>query len=241
MHSISITIRTRVAAALVAGSASAVLLAGSASADLLAGSASAASVADPAGDFLASYTGPQNADLDILSLSAAHDGSGVHLAGLLNGNAGTTAGGALIWGVNRGSGFPGLIASGPPTVGPPTLLLDAIVALNYNGTGRVRTFAGGSFVDTFLAAGTVTISGSSIGAYIPFNLLPTTGFATADYTYVGWTRSALGSQALIADLAPERLPFKAGVVPEPGVWALLIAGFGLVGHVARRRRAAVLS
>ncbi|MFN7173815.1 MAG: PEPxxWA-CTERM sorting domain-containing protein [Thermaurantiacus tibetensis] len=28
-------------------------------------------------------------------------------------------------------------------------------------------------------------------------------------------------------------------VPEPGVWAMLIAGFGLVGHAARRRRTAL--
>ncbi|MCS6986330.1 MAG: PEPxxWA-CTERM sorting domain-containing protein [Sphingomonadaceae bacterium] len=27
-----------------------------------------------------------------------------------------------------------------------------------------------------------------------------------------------------------------GVIPEPGAWALMIAGFGLVGWAARRRR-----
>jgi hypothetical protein len=31
----------------------------------------------------------------------------------------------------------------------------------------------------------------------------------------------------------------AGAVPEPANWAMLIAGFGLVGAVARRRRTAV--
>ncbi|MFN7174959.1 MAG: PEPxxWA-CTERM sorting domain-containing protein [Thermaurantiacus tibetensis] len=30
-----------------------------------------------------------------------------------------------------------------------------------------------------------------------------------------------------------------GVIPEPGTWAMLIAGFGMVGFAARRRRAAV--
>ena len=29
------------------------------------------------------------------------------------------------------------------------------------------------------------------------------------------------------------------VVPEAGTWAMLIAGFGLVGHAARRRRTAI--
>lgn len=34
--------------------------------------------------------------------------------------------------------------------------------------------------------------------------------------------------------------FKADVVPEPESWAMLIAGFGLVGATLRRRRAAAL-
>nr|WP_303812354.1 PEPxxWA-CTERM sorting domain-containing protein [Sandarakinorhabdus limnophila] len=32
-----------------------------------------------------------------------------------------------------------------------------------------------------------------------------------------------------------------GSVPEPSVWAMLIAGFGLVGFQARRRRIAALT
>ena len=34
-------------------------------------------------------------------------------------------------------------------------------------------------------------------------------------------------------------PAAPGLVPEPGVWALLIAGFGIIGSVQRRRRRAV--
>jgi hypothetical protein len=33
----------------------------------------------------------------------------------------------------------------------------------------------------------------------------------------------------------------AGVIPEPGTWAMLIAGFGLVGAAARRRSRALLA
>jgi DNA-binding beta-propeller fold protein YncE len=36
----------------------------------------------------------------------------------------------------------------------------------------------------------------------------------------------------------EYLPAANGVIPEPATWAMMIAGFGLVGGMARRRRAA---
>lgn len=207
---------------------------------LLSGAASATSVPDVSGDFLSSYTGPQNSDLDLLGLTAERNGTGVRLSALTNGMIGTTATGSVVWGVNRGSGFPGLISSGPPVIGPSTLLFDAVVVLGYGGAGRIRTFGGGgSFIDTLLAPETVSISGNSISAFIPSSFLAGTGFQTADYTYLGWTRSGLGPQNLIADLAPEGRSFTVSAVPETATWAMLIAGFGVVGAAARRRRALV--
>ena len=35
--------------------------------------------------------------------------------------------------------------------------------------------------------------------------------------------------------------FIAGAVPEPGSWALMIAGFGLTGAAMRRQRTAVVT
>ncbi|HJR82581.1 MAG TPA: PEPxxWA-CTERM sorting domain-containing protein, partial [Sphingomicrobium sp.] len=60
-----------------------------------------------------------------------------------------------------------------------------------------------------------------------------------DYTYAFWTRSELGSQAFIADLAPDGGSFKGTAVPEPATWIMMIGGFGLAGgamRMARRRR-----
>lgn len=39
----------------------------------------------------------------------------------------------------------------------------------------------------------------------------------------------------------ERLIFRSNGVPEPAAWALMIAGFGLVGAAQRRRREATIA
>ncbi|WP_448580504.1 PEPxxWA-CTERM sorting domain-containing protein [Thermaurantiacus sp.] len=44
--------------------------------------------------------------------------------------------------------------------------------------------------------------------------------------------------AILDDVSIRVTPGGGGVIPEPGTWAMLIAGFGLVGAAARRRRLA---
>jgi hypothetical protein len=63
--------------------------------------------------------------------------------------------------------------------------------------------------------------------------LPSAGFGFANYTYVAWSRSALGSRAFIADLAPDTVSVSGTAVPEPTTWAMLVAGFGLTGAALR--------
>jgi hypothetical protein len=196
---------------------------------------------DPQGDFLATYTGPQNGDLDVLSLSATYTASGVTLTSTMNGSVGTTAGSVFLWGVDRGSGTQRLIDSGPPAVGPSGILLDAVVRFESGGGGRVVTFpAVGLPITTILDPSIVSISGNTISGTIPFDLLPSTGFAPQDYRYIFWTRSALGSQSLIADLAPDEHSFAASAVPEPRTWAMMLMGFGTIGYSVRRRRRALV-
>jgi PEP-CTERM motif len=206
----------------------------------LASAPADATVLDPQGDFLGTYTGPQNSDLDALALLVTFTPEEVTLTATLNGTIGTTAGSAFIWGVDRGSGTDRLITSGPPAVGPADLLFDAVIRLESGGGGRVLTFpASGPPVTTLLDPSTVLISGSTISATIPFSLLPSTGFALEDYTYVFWTRSELGSQAFIADLAPDAAAIEGTAVPEPATWAMVILGFAFVGfsiRIARLKR-----
>jgi hypothetical protein len=201
----------------------------------------ATTFADPSGDFLATYTGPHNSDLDVLSGSVAFSSDDLRLSSTMDGPIGTTSGSGFFWGVDRGSGTARLITSGPPAVGTPGMLLDAIVALLANGTGRVVRFPTvGPPVTTPLSPSLITISGDTISARIPRTLLPTTGFAFDDYTYVNWSRSVVGGQQFIADLAPDAASFKATYVPEPATWSLLIFGFGLAGAVLRFRRTALV-
>ncbi|MFI4965311.1 MAG: PEPxxWA-CTERM sorting domain-containing protein [Caulobacterales bacterium] len=195
--------------------------------------ARAATVVDPANDFLATYTGPHNGDMDVLSVSAVRDATDVTLTAILNGPVGSIAGEAYVLGINRGGGLP-LLTFGTPPVG---------AGVNFDAVA-VLLPGGGSFVDVLLptamaptALSDVTFSGATLKAVIPFSQLPTNGFTTAQYLYNLWPRDGLNTadNGQIADFAPDASSFAASV-PEPAAWATMLLGFGTLGAVLRRRR-----
>lgn len=201
---------------------------------MMAAPAVAAEVTDAAGDFLPSYTGPLNGDMDLLSARAVLHPSALDLTAVVNGAVGTTAGGFVAFGVNRGAGTPGLFQATDPKIGPHALH-DAVILLRPNLTGTVVLVGpGGALTFQNLAAGAVTVSGDTIMGDIPLAFLPSNGFAPEDYTYVAWTRSAPGSNAFVGDFAPDGATFRASV-PEPSTWAVLILGFAAAGAALRRR------
>ncbi|QNP42441.1 hypothetical protein H9L15_09030 [Sphingomonas daechungensis] len=57
-----------------------------------------ATVVDPLDDFLSTYTGPLNDDVDILSGDVAFDGTSYFLTSTMNGAIGTTTGSIFVWG-----------------------------------------------------------------------------------------------------------------------------------------------
>ncbi|MFQ3595228.1 MAG: choice-of-anchor W domain-containing protein [Sphingomonadaceae bacterium] len=67
------------------------------------------------------------------------------------------------------------------------------------------------------------------------------GIAPGDFTLSGTlTRSWTGSEPNGSNLATQiKFLTTGGVIPEPGTWAMLIVGFGLVGAAMRRQRLAV--
>jgi hypothetical protein len=197
----------------------------------LAGAAQATTVTDPTGDYLTSYTGPHQADLDVTSLSVMFNASTDSflvqstMAGLID----TTLPGFYVIGINTGTG------AGPfGAIGAPDVLFNQAIAVQKNGTATI----GG----TALTPGSVTIGGNALSVVIPLSLLPTTGFDPLQYGFSIWPRSAVtGGLPTISDFAPDNATVAAGgAVPEPANWMMMLGGFGLIGGALRHQRRAKL-
>jgi hypothetical protein len=66
------------------------------------------------------------------------------------------------------------------------------------------------------------------------------GIAPGDFTLTGTlTRSWTGGEPSQSNLATQIKFLELPPIPEPGTWAMMIAGFGMVGSALRRRRVAL--
>lgn len=189
----------------------------------------AALITDPAGDFLSTFTGPHNGDLDVLMAQAFFNGTNFTFTSLENGPIGTSPDGLFVWGVDRGTHTAGFGAFRPG------VLFDAVVILRPDLTGTVTDLSTGTPTSTNLAPGSVTISGNTITGVVPASLLPSKGLAALAYGVNLWPRTGLGNNALIADFAPDNSDAAVTATPEPA--GLTLAGAAILGLVALRRRA----
>ena len=120
---------------------------------------------------------------------------------------------------------------------------DPTVTFNFNGVKKINSVT--VWVDNSLGAGgvnlpaSVSIDGTNF-AIAPDNSNP----APRAYTFsnLGLTGSSADVQFFQSNvwIMVGEVSFDgSNAIPEPGVWALLLAGFGLTGASLRRRRAAV--
>lgn len=193
---------------------------------------------DPAHDFLASYTGVQGGDLDVLSAQVTYDPNNdtFVFSGTFDAQVGKTPGAFYVFGVDRGQGTARFAG-----IGATNVLFDAVVIFNQDGSGAVNRLAGAGAGATPLSAGTALKVGPTIIGQISGSLLPENGWAKTDYTWNLWPRiNGITGGPSVSDFAPNNNNLGVTVlsaVPEPGTWAMLAGGLALLGLVGRRQRA----
>lgn len=196
-----------------------------------AGSAAAAVIIDPANDFLSTFPGPFNGDLDVLKAEVFFDGTNFFFTSTQNGAIGTTPGALFVWGVDRGSGTPRFGAFRPG------VLFDSVVVIAPGGVSTVRDFITGSV--TNLPPAAITFSGNNIQALVSKMVLPTEGVDFSQFTVNLWPRTGLASTSQIADFAPDNNNAAITLVktiPEPNTFTF--AGAAVLALFLARRRAA---
>lgn len=196
---------------------------------LLTGNAAfAVPFVDPVGDFIPSFVGPRNADLDVVTSEVTLEGSQFVFNARLAGPVGLTTGSLYVLGLDRGAGtarFP-VIAPG--------VLFDEVLAVTGSGVATVRDLIAGTA--TTLPANATTISGDILTVSFPVNLAPSLGFTPSNYTWNLWPRTGAGNDNQISDFAPDNSNVRVIVasVPEPGTVALF--SLGAIGLLFLRRR-----
>jgi len=184
----------------------------------LAVPAHAAPVVDAAGDFLPTYAGPKDADLDVRVAEVVIDAKAgtVTLSGVLAGPIDRASGKFYVFGIDRGRGEVGrdLVFQGPlggePKIGA-GVRWDAAIGLLANGQAVFFDALNPGVVP--LPGVAVRIAGNEISATVPLALLPSQGASLKDYTFNLWPRSQVSlANTTVADFAPDNGDMRVAIV-----------------------------
>ena len=198
----------------------ALLAAGAVLALAAAAPAHATAIVDPTGDFLPSFIGPNDADLDVTAFSVTFDDVAMafNFNATLAGDIDPSRAGLYVIGANTGTGTIRPFAG----IGAPNVIFNHAIVVQKTGVAGV---SGNPL--------TAVIDGNSFSVVVPLAFLPSTGFAPERYGFNLWPRVGFGANNQISDFAPDN--GNIATIPEPSTWAFLILGFGAVGAALRRR------
>jgi hypothetical protein len=186
-------------------------------------------ITDPTGDFLRSYTGPKNSDLDVVSAQVLFDGSNFTFTSTQAAPIGLTSGTIYVWGIDRGAGQQGFPAIAPG------VLFDSIFIINPAGGSSVRDLVS----NTSTPINNINFAGSTISGTVPLSDLPSLGRSPSQYAVNLWPRfSGVTGDAAISDFAPDNSDvLVTNVAPEPSTTSLLGMTFcGALAMFHLRRR-----
>ena len=174
-----------------------------------AGHALALPFLDASLDFLPTYAGPKDADLDVLQADVVIDAQAqtITLSATMRGNIDTRSPKLYVFGIDRGAGAAGgnLVFHGPlggaPAIGK-GVMWDSAIALTAAGQALFFDVLNPGLVP--LPNVVVGISGNQITATVPLALFPSQGFKLKEYTYNVWPRSELTlANTVVSDFAPD--------------------------------------
>lgn len=173
------------------------------------GHAQALPFLDASQDFLPSYTGPKDSDLDVLQADVVIDALAqtITFSGTMKGTIDTRSPKLYVFGIDRGAGAAGgnLVFHGPlggePKIGN-GVMWDSAIALTAAGQALFFDVLNPGLVPLPNVA--VTINGNQISATVPLALFPSQGFKLKEYTYNVWPRSELSlANTVVSDFAPD--------------------------------------
>jgi hypothetical protein len=195
---------------------------------------SATAISDPSNDFLPSFAGPHDGDLDVVAANVTLDGSNFDFTATMNAAVGLTSGAVYVFGLNRGQGTAKF-----GNIGAGDVLFDSTFVIKQNGVGVINDLINHTST-TISGLGTVNLAGSTISGVVPVSDLPSEGFSPSEYEYNIWPElgAANPGNTEISDFAPNNSDARVSVAtPEPATMSL-VCGTSLIafGFLRRRKR-----